>query len=163
MELFSLFANRKSALCAALIALLAMPVFAVAPVKFSQSLTQDYTFTTCSYGDLNAESTLNIQGIAFRDTSLNTTRVQLHFAVNTIITNPLNNKTASGFQASNETFNVDDGSFVIRGLFTNITVAGGGVVMQIAGQLAVDGNGNVVSFTPLFQKANTDGLCAALQ
>ncbi len=47
-----------------------------------------------------------------------------------------------------------DGSFVMRGLFENISVPGPGVV---------DGSGNVVFFTPPFQKANTDAPCAALQ
>jgi len=49
----------------------AIPATAVAPVKFSQSDIQQFTFTTCEYGDLNATSTLNVQGIAFRDASNN--------------------------------------------------------------------------------------------
>jgi len=155
----------KLTICAALtlLSLFVLPAAAVAPVKFTQSLTQDFTFTTCSYGDLTATASINVQGIAFRDASLDTTRVQLHFNVTTIITNPLNGKTAIGNQSSNETFYTSDNSFVIRGLSQQVTVPGVGVVLQIAGRIAFDGSGNVISLTPLFQKADLGPLCAALQ
>jgi hypothetical protein len=142
---------------------IALPALAVAPVKFTQTLTQDFVFTTCSYGDLNGTSTLNVQGIAFRDASLNTTRVELHLMATTLITNPLNGKTATGIQNSNETFYVSDGSFVLRGLDQRITIPGTGQVLQIAGRIAVDGSGNVVFSTPKFQGVDLTPLCAALQ
>jgi hypothetical protein len=66
-------------------------------------------------------------------------------------------------QTSNETFYVADNSFVLRGLDQSIRVPGGGVVLQIAGRIAVDGNGNVVFATPLFQNVDLGPLCAALQ
>jgi hypothetical protein len=95
--------------------------------------------------------------------SLNTTRIQLRFAVTTILTNPLNNKTATGNQNSNEAFYVNDGSFVQRGLAQSVSVPGVGIVLHIAGRIAVDGHGSVISLTPRFQKADLGLLCAALQ
>lgn len=163
MNLLTLSASKLSAGAAFVLLLFVFPAAAVAPVRFSQSLTQDFTFTTCAYGDLTATATLNVQGIAFQNLSLGTTRVQLHFDVNTIITNPLNGETATANQSSNETFYTSNNSFVIRGLSQQVTVPGVGIVLQIAGRIAFDGNGNVVSLTPLFQKADLGPLCAALK
>lgn len=120
-------------------------------------------FTTCSYGNLNATSTLNVKGIAFRDASLNTTRVQIQLTATTVITNPLSGLTATGIQHSNETFYVDDGSFVLRGLDHSITVPGAGQVLHIAGRISADGSGNVVSSTPQFQNLDLGPLWAALE
>ena len=142
---------------------LTVPALAVAPVKFTQTLTQDYVFATCSYGDLSGTSTLNVQGIAFRDASHFTTRVELHLMVTTTITNPLNGKMATGTQNENETFYVNDGSFVLRGLDQKVTIPGTGQVLQIAGRVAVDGNGNVTFITPHHQGFDLSELCAALQ
>jgi hypothetical protein len=152
----------------AMMLLLALPAAAVPPQRSAISLTQDFIFATCSYGPLNASQTQTASDIAFFDTSLNVTRVQVHASVTTLITNPLNGKTATGTNNIDITLIFSDFTVIVRGLIDQIRAPGFGVVAQSGGRLAIDAAGNIVFLTP--NADPTEGIttdpslvCAALQ
>lgn len=137
-----------------------LPASAVAPVKFSQTITLPFDFPCPDGTTLSGSSTINDSGIAFRDAAGGTTHVFLHDTITVTITGT-NGLVGSGTNTQNETFNVDTGGFSIRGVFTDLSVSGVGIVAHVAGRLVVDGNGNVVFETPTF--TNSNSVCAALE
>ncbi|HKO12622.1 MAG TPA: hypothetical protein VJV22_11685 [Acidobacteriaceae bacterium] len=139
----------------------ALPATAVAPVKFSQTITLPVDFPCPDGTVLSGTATINDSGIAFRDASGGTTHVFLHDTITTTITGT-NGLVASGTNTQNETFDVDSGAFSVRGVFTDLSVPGVGIVAHAAGRLLVDGNGNVVFVTPSLTNAG-NSICAALE
>lgn len=144
-----------------LLGIAALPAVAAAPIKFSQTITLPGDFPCPDGTLLSTTSTISDSGIAFRDAAGGTTHVFLHDTITTTITGT-NGLVASGTNTQNETFNVDTGAFSIRGVFTDLSVPGVGIVAHAAGRLLVDGDGNVVFVTPSLTNAD-NSICAALE
>ena len=143
-------------------ALAAVPAFAAQPQTFSDTETQNFA-SSCSYGDLNWSTTFTAQGSIFLEPTQAATRFQVLFSASTFITNPLNGKIATGKQHSSETLFARNGSAATSGLSQSIKVVGEGTVLQIAGRVVIDSNGNLVLSTPLHDNTDLTPLCNALQ
>jgi hypothetical protein len=143
-------------------ALAAVPAFAAQPQTFSDTETQNFT-SSCSYGDLNWSTTFTAQEALFLEPTPQATRLEVHFSASTIITNPLNGKTAIGSQHSSQTLYQKNGDFQTAGLEQSIRVPGVGTVLQVAGRLVTDFQGNVIFSTPRLSNLDTTALCNALQ
>ena len=142
--------------------LFAVQASAAQPQTFSDTETQNFT-SSCSYGDLNWSTTFTVQGSIFLEATQAATRFQVLFSASTVITNPLNGKVATGKQHSTQTLFARNGSTATSGLNQSISVAGVGTVLQIAGRVVIDSNGNVVLSTPLHDDTDLTPLCNALQ
>jgi hypothetical protein len=143
------------------LALVTIPAFAAQPQRFTNTQTQNFT-ASCPYGDLNFSTTFTAQGSIFLEPTPQATKFQVIFSASTVITNPLNGKTATGSQHSTQTLYAN-GTSATSGLSQSIIVPGVGVVLQIAGRVVIDSNGNVVLSTPLESNRDLTPLCNALQ
>jgi hypothetical protein len=154
----------KSSLLLLLFALacIAIPAFAAQPQTFTDTETQTFT-APCSYGNLNFTTTFTAQGSIFLEPTDAATRLHVVFSASTVITNPLNGKTATGQRHSTQTLYQKNGYFVSSGLNQSIIVPGVGVVLQLAGRAVVDSSGNVIFSTPLLSNMDLTPLCNALQ
>ncbi len=147
---------------AAILAIAGKQAFAAKPQTFTDDFTQNYTIT-CPYGDLNASTTVSDQGFVFLEPPDQATRLKIILNASTIITNPLNGRTATGQQHTTQTLYQKNADWVTTGLNMSINVPGIGNVLQVAGKVVTDFHGNLLYATPLFDKANIAPLCDALQ
>jgi hypothetical protein len=153
--------NPRPLLLGLALAFVTIPAFAAQPQTFTHSGTQTFT-VPCSYGDLTFTTTFTAQGRTFVEPAPQATKFQVIFSASTLITNPLNGKTASGQQHSTQTLYAN-GTTATSGLSQSIIVPGVGVVLQIAGRMVIDSSGNVVLSTPLESNRDLTPLCNALQ
>lgn len=136
--------------------------FAAQPQTFTDNYTQTFTIS-CPYGDLNASTTVTDQGFFFLEPTDQATRIKIITSAATIITNPLNGKTAAGQQHTAQTLYQKNADWIQTGLNMSINVPGYGNVLQVAGKIVTDFHGNFLYATPLVDKATIGPLCNALQ
>lgn len=151
---------------------LAIPALAqnVKNIRSAYSYSLDFTYASCTYGDL--EATISVTGIArtqIDSTTGNILRVSDHQTTTVTFFNPLSGKMASGTGAENDTFPYVDGQQtgqISRGQSTVISLPGVGT-LRLVGRIVYDfTNGFAVTFqTPKVvpDAEFTSTLCAALQ
>ena len=153
----------------ALLCTLAIPALAAKPEKTMSDFSFEFPgFLTCSYGSLDATVEFKDNSLLFYDQAGSLTRIQDHFVLTAVVTNPLNGKSAYGSNVFNQTSPYDNNvqvSAIARGVQFRLSVDGRQLPI-LAGRVITDTSTFATLFATPHSTLNaetTAAVCNALE